>query len=138
MKKRNEAAAEEAKLALEDFDSLSKQLEGLGGAEDLNGGPSSGRMVFNAAGKQAPKPNKSESDNKSKLDNFYDNSDCENDLEAEDNDYDAKNESNDLHKDLIFESNVLHEVSQVHQNGLFKVIISGRLPISWSVLFMTS
>ena len=49
MEKRNEAATKEAKIALEDFDSLSKQLEGSGGAEDLNGGPSSGRMVFNVS-----------------------------------------------------------------------------------------
>lgn len=125
MKKRNEAAAEEAKLALEDFDSLSKQLEGSGGAEDLNVGPSSGRMVFNAAGKQASKPSKTESDNKSKSDRSYDNSDSDNDLEAEDNDYGGNNESNDLHKDVNVHPNVLSEASEVHQSGLFKVSISG-------------
>ena len=123
MKKRNEAAAEEAKLALEDLESLSKQLEGSNGAESPKSGISSGRMVFNAAGKQAPKSSKTKSDNKTKADKFYDDSDSENDFEAENNDHDGNDGSNDLQKDVGIDSDVLREVSEVHQDGLFKVII---------------
>ncbi|XP_062088871.1 uncharacterized protein LOC133795434 [Humulus lupulus] len=120
MNKRNEAAAEEAKLALEDFDSLSKQLEGSGGAEDIKIAPTSGRMVFSAAGKQAAKASKTKLDKKSKSDRFYDDSDSENDLEAEDDDSNGINESTDLHKEVNIDPNVLHEVSGARQNALFK------------------
>ncbi|XP_024026216.1 uncharacterized protein C57A7.06 [Morus notabilis] len=99
MKKRDEAAAEEAKLALEDFESLSKQLDGSSRGENTKVGPSSGRMVFNAAGTQAQKSSKTKSDDRTKADRFYDDSDGENDIEAEDNNDD---------EDICFHK---HEVS---------------------------
>ncbi|KAM6558358.1 hypothetical protein CsatA_027597 [Cannabis sativa] len=120
MNKRNEAAAEEAKLALEDFDLLSKQLEGSVGAEDVKTAPSSGRMVFSAAGKQGSKSNKTKLDKKGNSDRFYDDSDGENNLEAEDDESNGNNESTDMHKEVSLDPSVLLEVSGADQNALFK------------------
>lgn len=121
MKKRDEAAAEEAKLALEDFESLSKQLDGSSRDENTKVGPSSGRMVFNAAGTQAQKSSKTKSDDRTKADRFYDDSDSENDVEAEDNNDDEDIARNDMQKDVNIDPNLFHEVSDVHQDGLLKV-----------------
>lgn len=123
MKKRNEAAAEEAKLALQDLESLSKQFEGSSEAEDPKLVPSSGRMVFSGGVNPAPKSsNKTESDGKIIGDRFYDNSDSEDHLEAEENDDPGNSKSNDLQKDVNVDSIVLHEDSDIHQGSLFKVI----------------
>lgn len=123
MKKRNEAAAEEAKLALEDYESLSKQLEGSSRGENPKVGPSSGRMVFNAAGKQqAPRSSKTKSDDRTKADGLYDASDSENDLQTEDNNEDGDIVRNDSQQDINIDPSLLHEVLNGHQDGLFKVI----------------
>ncbi|CAN8308659.1 unnamed protein product [Cochlearia groenlandica] len=79
MKKKNEEANEEAKRALEEYE----EWENSDGAENTKKAANvSGRRVFGATAKvEAPKESKKESDN------FYDNSDSDNDMDAtEDND----------------------------------------------------
>lgn len=123
MLKRNEVAVQEAKLALLDFDSLSKQLEGSKEAEDPKVGPSTGRMVFNAGGNQAPKSsNRTESNSKIKSDKFYDNSDSEDDLEAEENNDPVNRKSSYLQKDVDVDPILFNEDSNIHQSSIFKVI----------------
>lgn len=77
MEKKNEEANEEAKRALEEFE----ELENSGGAENAKKSTDvNGRRVFGAAAKvEAPKESKKESDN------FYDNSDSDNDMEGTEN-----------------------------------------------------
>ncbi|KAL1225152.1 hypothetical protein V5N11_033563 [Cardamine amara subsp. amara] len=77
MKKKNEEANEEAKRALEEYE----EWENSGGAENLKKSAEvSGRRVFGATAKvEAPKESKRESDN------FYDNSDSDNDMEGIEN-----------------------------------------------------
>ncbi|KAF3436460.1 hypothetical protein FNV43_RR23552 [Rhamnella rubrinervis] len=121
MKKRDEAAAEEAKLALQDLEALSKQFEGSSDAEDPKLVPSSGRMVFSGGGQPAPKSsNRTESDGKIKGDRFYDESDSEDHLEAEENDDPGNSKSNDLQKDVNVDPILLNEDSDIHQSSLFK------------------
>lgn len=136
MKKRNEAAVEEAKLALQDLESLSKQLEGSSEAEDPNIVPSSGRMVFSGGGKPAPKSNnKTESDGRIKENRFYDSSDSEDHLEAEENE-DPGDIKSDFQKDINVDPILLHEDSDIHQDSLFKVISPLVFHFSWSFFFL--
>ncbi|XP_056854923.1 U3 small nucleolar RNA-associated protein 14 isoform X2 [Raphanus sativus] len=78
MKKKNEEANEEAKRALEEYE----EWENSGGENSKKPVSVSGRRVFGATAKvEAPKESKKDSDN------FYDNSDSDNDMAGvEDND----------------------------------------------------
>lgn len=134
MKKRKEAAAEEARLALEDFDSLSKQLDGSKTARSPKSGVSSGRMVFNAAGKQAPESSKRETHNKSELDKFYDHGDSEDDIEAEDNGNDATIGNDLSQSDANIDLSLLNNGSLTNQDSLLKVIIYDSVNFSKSHL----
>ncbi|EOA19962.1 hypothetical protein CARUB_v10000213mg [Capsella rubella] len=77
MKKKNEEANEEAKRALEEYE----EWENTGGEENSKKSADvSGRRVFGATAKvEAPKESKRDSDN------FYDNSDSDNDMEGIEN-----------------------------------------------------
>ncbi|BBN68505.1 U3 ribonucleoprotein family protein [Prunus dulcis] len=62
--------------------SLPFMLEDSNGADNAKVAPPSGRMVFNASKKEAPESsNKTQSDNKIRSDNYYGNSDSEDDFE---------------------------------------------------------
>lgn len=117
MEKRKEAAAEEAKLALQEFDNSLKNLEYSSGSEEPKVASISGRRVFGAAKAQVPdKSNKVESDN------FYGNSDSEDDLETRENGDMVNNRSNDLQKDVISDPVLIQEDTDTHQESVFKVI----------------
>ncbi|KAB2605127.1 hypothetical protein D8674_004844 [Pyrus ussuriensis x Pyrus communis] len=121
LKKKNEAAAEEAKLALQEYESWSNPLEDSSGADNLKVGPPSGRMVFNGSKNKAPESsNKTKADNKMRSDNYYANSDSEDDLEPEENVDVEKDRSSDLYKDVNISAALLHEDSQNHNDSLFK------------------
>jgi U3 small nucleolar RNA-associated protein 14 len=77
MKKKNEEANEEAKRAFGEY----KELENFGGEDNpKKSADVSGRRVFGATSKvEAPKESKKDSDN------FYDNSDSDNDMEGIEN-----------------------------------------------------
>lgn len=117
LKKRKEAADEEAKLALQEFESSLRQMEDSSGAENSKIKASSGRRVFGAAAKMhAP-----ESRNITKSDNFYTNSESEDDLEAKENIVDVGNNgSDDLHKDVKIDSVLPREHSEICQDSVFK------------------
>jgi hypothetical protein len=98
-------------------------MEDSSGAENPKIKASSGRRVFGAAAKMhAP-----ESRNITKSDNFYANSESEDDLEAKENIVDVgNNRSNGLQKDVKIDSVLPHEDSEIRQDSVFKVM--GFLP----------
>ncbi|KAL6568971.1 hypothetical protein OROGR_000696 [Orobanche gracilis] len=79
LEKRREAADEEAKRALEEYESSLKQLEDQSASGGHNKSASNGRMVFGGPKKVVV----NETRKKEKLNNYYGNSDSENDVEAE-------------------------------------------------------
>lgn len=116
LKKRKEEADEEAKLALQEYESSLKQMEDSSGAESPKLKSTSGRRVFGAAKTHAPK-----SRNRVKADNFYANSDSDDDLEARENPVDVGNsKSNDLQKDAYVDSVPPRENSEIHEDSVFK------------------
>ncbi|KAK0581539.1 hypothetical protein LWI29_014953 [Acer saccharum] len=115
LKKRKEEAVEEAKLALQEYESSLKELEDTGGEENAKVGITSGRRVFGAAKRDVPKPKPS---NKMKTDNYYRNSDSEDDL---DENIDVGNViKNDLQKDVNVDSGFLNEDAEVRRDSVFK------------------
>lgn len=123
LKKRNEAAAEEAKLALQEYESWSNQLEDSNGADNAKVAPPSGRMVFNASKKEAPESsNKTQSDDKIRSDNYYGNSDSEDDFEPKENVDIREDRSSDLQNNGGINPVLLHKESKNHKDSLFKVI----------------
>lgn len=114
MKKRKEEAIQEAKAALQEYESSSKKLEGTGGEENLKGGTTSGRRVFGPVKREVLVPN-----NKIETDNYYGNSDSEDDLEAEEN-MDAGNGTNDVQEDVKTDSFTLHADHESRQDSVFK------------------
>ncbi|XP_004290799.1 PREDICTED: uncharacterized protein C57A7.06 [Fragaria vesca subsp. vesca] len=120
-KKKKEAAAEEAKLALQEYDSWENQLGGSGGGKSPKVGRTSGRMVFN--GKEAPESSKkTKSDDKNRSDNYYGDSDSEDDLEPISISPVGKNRSNEKMKDANISPVLLHEDSENHKDPFFKNI----------------
>lgn len=115
MKKREEAAAEEAKLAIQEFESLSKQLNNSE-TENINTETTSGRRTFGAMKKSAPEPRK-----KTKSE-YYGDTDGEDDTEAREAvEYDGDNNNSSLFADANIGSDILCEDSKKHQNSVFKV-----------------
>ncbi|PPS20197.1 hypothetical protein GOBAR_AA00399 [Gossypium barbadense] len=97
MKKRKEEAIEEAKLALQEYE----QLEGTNDAENSKPATASGRRVFGRANNEVPDSNKkTKTDNKMKMDNYYGNSDSEDDLKAKENVNIEGGKRNDVEKDV--------------------------------------
>lgn len=93
-------------------------MEDSSGAESPKLKSTSGRRVFGAAKTHAPK-----SRNRVKADNFYANSDSDDDLEARENPVDVGNsKSNDLQKDAYVDSVPPHENSEIHEDSVFKVM----------------
>lgn len=91
-----------------------KQLDEPSGAENSKIKASSGRRVFGAAKIHAP-----ESRDVIKTDNFYANSDSDDDLEAKENIFDmGKDGRSDMQKDVHVDSVLPHEL---RQNSFFKV-----------------
>lgn len=116
MKKREEAAAEDAKLALQEFESLSKQLNNSAETENVNTGTTSGRRTFGAMKKPAPEPK-----NKMKSENYYGGSDGEDDNEAREDVDAGDHKSSSSIVDVNIVSDIICEDSKRHQNSVFKV-----------------
>ncbi|KDP28173.1 hypothetical protein JCGZ_13944 [Jatropha curcas] len=115
LKKKKEEAAEEAKLALQEYESSLNQLEGAAGLENTKAGTVSGRRVFGASGMQAIEKN-----NKIKSDNSYANSDSEEELgEREDDDLGLAR-TKDVQKDVNANSVLLGEDSETRRDSVFK------------------
>lgn len=108
LKKKKEAAREEAKLALEEYESSLKQLDDTNEAI-----VSSGRRVFGAAKKQVQ-------EFRTKREINYNSSDSEDDFKAKEN-FDIRHErSNDLQKDAEIDANILREESEIDHDSVFK------------------
>ncbi|KAD3338173.1 hypothetical protein E3N88_33694 [Mikania micrantha] len=112
--KKKDAADEEARLALQEFDSSLKQLEG---DDDLknNVGSLGGRKVFGAQKKHASQP-KIKVNNK---DNYFDNTDSEDDGDITE-DVKDKHDTINIQKDVTIDTNILREESEVGHDPLFK------------------
>jgi U3 small nucleolar RNA-associated protein 14 len=94
-------------------------MEDSNGAENSKIKASSGRRVFGAAKIQAP-----ESRDVTKTDNFYANSDSDDDLEVKENIVDmGKDRSSDMQKDVHVDSVLPHEDSEIRQDSVFKVTV---------------
>lgn len=114
MKKREEAAAEEAKLAIQEFESLSKQLNNSE-IENMDTETTNGRRTFGSMKKSAPEPRK-----KTKSE-YYDDTEDEDDTQAgEAVGYDGDNNKSSLFADANIDSDILCEDSKTHQNSVFK------------------
>lgn len=118
MKKRKDEAVEEAKLALQEYESSLKELEDTGVKETV-AGVASGRMVFGAAKKNIPVP---EPSNKVQTDNYYQHSESE---DEQDEFADARNKlKNNSLKDGNVDSGFLNDDATVRHNSVFEVIIA--------------
>ncbi|XP_059625658.1 uncharacterized protein C57A7.06 [Cornus florida] len=115
LKKQKEAANEEAKLALQEYESSLKQLEDKSDAESLKTRISSGRRVFGA-----PKKQVEESNNMIKSDNYFGNSDSEDNFEAKEDINIGRYRSNNLHRDVNIDPDLLREKSEVCQDPVIK------------------
>lgn len=118
-KKKKEAADEEARLALQDFDSSLKQLDGDDDDDNIkdNVGFLNGRKVFGAQKKQAPKQSKA----KVNTDNYFNNTDSEDDDDDTIEDVNDKNgRMNFTQKDVNIDLNILREGSEIGHDSLLK------------------
>ncbi|KAL6512136.1 hypothetical protein OROGR_021733 [Orobanche gracilis] len=103
LEKRMEAADEEAKRTLEEYESSLKQLEGQSASGDHNKSGSSGRMVFGVPKKVVV----NETRKKENLNNYYGNSDSENDVDAEGVIEHIRNETSG--REIDIDPNILRE-----------------------------
>ena len=115
MQKRKETADEEARLALEEYESSLKQLGDNRVVENVKKGTASGRRVFGAAKKHVV-----DSSNKIKVDNYYGSSDSEDNLEAKE-DIDVGQVRSNNFKDINIDTDLLREQSEIGHDSVFKV-----------------
>ncbi|KAK9281752.1 hypothetical protein L1049_004657 [Liquidambar formosana] len=115
LKKRKEAAQEEAKLAFQEYESSLNQLGDTSGAENSQISISGGRRVFGAAKKQVQ-----ESTKNTKSDIDYDSSNSEDDFKASENKDIGHDRSDNLRKDVNIDAALLHEDSKIGQDSVFK------------------
>lgn len=115
LKRRKEAADEEAKLALEEFESSLKELEDKNEPKTQGTNILTGRRVFGAQKKQAPEPKK-----KATSDNYYGDSDSEGETDARENGISAHEENNISQREVHFDPNLLREESEINHDSLFK------------------
>ncbi|CAA0809862.1 U3 ribonucleoprotein (Utp) family protein [Striga hermonthica] len=116
LQKRREAADEEAKLALEDYESSLKQIQGQNVSAKHEKSASSGRMVFGAAKKVVANETKT----KEKINNFYENSESENEDEIQDVDVGEHNQTDKSLREVEIDPNVLREELDIGQDSVFK------------------
>lgn len=116
LKKRKEAADEEAKLALEEYESSLKEYEGKNEPDTPGTNISTGRRVFGAQKKKAPEPKK-----KVTSDNYYGDSDSEGETDARETGI-SREENNFSEREIHFDPNSLREESEIAHDSLFKVI----------------
>lgn len=112
LKKRKEAAYEEGKLAINEFEASLKQMELGSGAENLKETASSGRRVFGTVKKQIQ-----EFSNK---DAHYNNSDSEDEFKVKENIEAANDQNNNLPKHVDIDAGLLREESEIGQDPIFK------------------
>lgn len=115
LKRRKEAADEEAKLALEEYESSLKELEDENEPKTQGTNILTGRRVFGAQKKQAPERKK-----KVTSDNYYGDSDSEGETDAGEIGISAREENNFSGREIHFDPNSLREESEIGHDSLFK------------------
>lgn len=115
LKRRKEAADEEAKLALEEYESSLKEIEDENEPKTQGTNILTGRRVFGAQKKQAPEPKK-----KVTSDNYYGESDREGETDAGEIGISAREENNFSGREVHFDPNSLREESEIGHDSLFK------------------
>ncbi|XP_054823107.1 uncharacterized protein C57A7.06 [Prosopis cineraria] len=113
--KRKEAAAEEAKLALQEYDNSLKNLENPSGSEDQKAASVRGRRVFGTAKSQTP-----DASNKIKSDNFYGSSDSEDGLEAGENGDMLTDRSNNSLNVVTSDPVLIQEDTDIREESVLK------------------
>ncbi|CAI9786695.1 unnamed protein product [Fraxinus pennsylvanica] len=117
LKKRKEAVDEEARLALEDYKSSLKQLEGKGGQPSRDMGALSGRRVFGVRKQQVQETSK-----KVKTDNYYGESDSKVEF-GDKEDEDSEHGKNHLSvREVNIDPDLLREESEISHDPVFKVV----------------
>lgn len=119
MKRRKEAADEEAKLALKEYESSLKEFEEKNEPKTQGTNILSGRRVFGAQKKQELVPKK-----KATSDNYYGDSDSEGERDARETGITAREENNFPEREVHFDPTSLREESEIGHDSLFKVIAS--------------
>ncbi|KAK4349078.1 hypothetical protein RND71_031833 [Anisodus tanguticus] len=116
LKRRKEAADEETKLALEEYESSLKELEDKNEPKTQGTNIFTGRRVFGDKKKQAPEPNKK----KVTSDNYYGDSDSEGETDARETGISSREENNFSEREVHFDPNALREESEISHDSLFK------------------
>ncbi|KAL0360031.1 UNVERIFIED_CONTAM: putative protein C57A7.06 [Sesamum radiatum] len=136
LKKRKEAADEEAKLALEEYESSLKQLEDPSASGSCERGASNGRRVFGV-----PKKVVNETSKKVKSDNYYGNSDSEDDVEAQDDIVIENNQNDKSLREADIDPSLLREEFEMSHDSLFKSFRDAEDPetkTTYEVAFLAS
>ncbi|CAA2933704.1 Uncharacterized protein C57A7.06 [Olea europaea subsp. europaea] len=107
LKKRKEAADEEARLALEDYESSLKQLEGKGGEQSHDRVAISGRRV-------------QEISKKVKIDNYYGDSDSEIDVKTKEGEEREQGKGKLSVREVNIDPDFLREESEISHDPVFK------------------
>ncbi|KAL9173485.1 hypothetical protein ABFS82_03G117800 [Erythranthe guttata] len=136
LKKRKEEADEEAKRALEEYDSSLTQLEDKNMSGSFDKGASSGRRTFGI-----PKKIVSETSKKQKSDNYYGNSDSEDDFDAKEEDVTEHNQDYKSLREVEVDPNLLREEFGMSQDSVFKSFEDAENPepkSTYEVAFLAS
>ncbi|KAL8482488.1 hypothetical protein ACS0TY_028602 [Phlomoides rotata] len=115
LKKKKEAADEEAKLALEEYESSLMQLENKSAAASSDKDASSGRKVYGV-----PKKTVKETKKKDKLNNYYGNSDSESDVEAKEDDATQDDQTEKSLREPDIDPSLLREEFGFGHESVFK------------------
>ncbi|KAK4796520.1 hypothetical protein SAY86_028846 [Trapa natans] len=112
LKKRREAAIEEAKLALEDYEKLSKQMDDSQEAGNNSIGVSSGRMTFGVV--------KPQTENNKREQRFHDDSDTGDDIDVKEDGDNGRQYKENIQIGIRNDSILFDEDSHAHKDSIFK------------------
>ena len=121
MKKKKEAADEEGRLAIQEFESSLMQLEDADGAEITKTGSVSGRRVFGASKMQVIEP-------KNKIRSSSYSSDSEAELEAEEDIDVGLGRTDDVQNNIDVNSVLLDVDANTPRDSVLKVMDFGFFP----------
>ena len=127
MKKKKEAADEEGRLAIQEFESSLMQLEDADGAKITKTGSVSGRRVFGASKMQAIEP-------KNKIRSSSYSSDSEAELEAEEDIDVGLGRTDDVQNNIDVNSVLLDVDANTPRDSVLKVMDFGFFPAYIEIL----
>ncbi|KAL3845670.1 hypothetical protein ACJIZ3_003073 [Penstemon smallii] len=133
LKKRKEAAQEEANAALEEFESSLKELEDKGVTGSREIGSLSGRKVFGV-----PKKAVIEKCKKVKSDNYFGNSDSESDVDLKEDEAFDHNGNNESLREADIDPNLLRDEFEINHDAVFKSFEDPEPKTSYEVSYLAS